>query len=63
MTKIGLAVTEDSQYFSLGEMIRHDYAKARICAFCLLNPAKIMHPTDYTPATLTSRRCALHLMT
>jgi hypothetical protein len=27
-----LAVTEDSQYFSLGEMIRHDHAKARICA-------------------------------
>ena len=27
-----LAVTEDSQYFSVGEMIRHDHAKARICA-------------------------------
>ena len=35
-TKHGeMSVTGDSQYFSLGEMIRSTHAKARICAFWL----------------------------
>jgi hypothetical protein len=29
------------QLMKLETLIRHDHAKARICAFCLLNPAKI----------------------
>ena len=48
-------ITDNSSTYQAA-VIRHDHAKAQICTFCLLNPAKLCKTNWITPAMLQSQR-------